>query len=137
MTNVSIDEYAVTGRDGGPYAVTSGPDGALWFTEYRSHRIGRVTTDGTATEFPLPTPECGPYGLAAGPDGALWFTEIAAGQIGRITTDGAITEFPLPDRSARPHAITPTSEPHGIVLGPDGALWAALETGSLARVRPR
>jgi virginiamycin B lyase len=29
---------------------------------------------------------------------------------------------------------TPGSEPHGITLGPDGALWTALEVGALARV---
>lgn len=28
----------------------------------------------------------------------------------------------------------PASEPHGIILGPDGALWVALENGALARV---
>lgn len=26
-----VEEYPVTG--GGPYALTTGPDGALWFTE--------------------------------------------------------------------------------------------------------
>ncbi|BCJ64893.1 hypothetical protein GCM10009779_61510 [Polymorphospora rubra] len=29
---------------------------------------------------------------------------------------------------------TPGSEPHGITLGPDGALWTALETDALARI---
>jgi virginiamycin B lyase len=26
------------------------------------------------------------------------------------------------------------SEPHGLAIGPDGALWVALETGSVARI---
>ncbi len=26
------------------------------------------------------------------------------------------------------------AEPHGITLGPDGALWTALETGALTRI---
>nr|WP_306471951.1 hypothetical protein [Streptomyces sp. f51] len=26
--------------------------------------------------------------------------------------------------------------PYGIALGPDGALWAALETGGVARLEP-
>jgi virginiamycin B lyase len=30
----------------------------------------------------------------------------------------------------------PGSEPHGIALGPDGAVWTALETGVLARIAP-
>ncbi|HEU5417602.1 MAG TPA: hypothetical protein VFV41_07895 [Streptosporangiaceae bacterium] len=28
------------------------------------------------------------------------------------------------------------SEPHGIAVGPDGAVWAALETGSIAHLTP-
>ena len=59
------------------------------------------------------------------PDGRLWFTEWAGNRVGSITTDGQITTLDLP---------TPGSEPHGIVSGPDGALWTALETGSLARI---
>jgi virginiamycin B lyase len=53
----------------GPTIITTGPDGALWFTEYRAHRVGRVSTGGEVTESPLR--ECGPFGIAAGPDGAL------------------------------------------------------------------
>lgn len=60
-----------------------------------------------------------------GKDGALWFTEWGANRIGRITTDGGIETHDL---------STVGSEPHGIALGPDGAIWTALETGSLARV---
>lgn len=36
-----------------------------------------------------------------------------------------IDEFELP---------TPNSEPHGITIAPDGAIWLALEIGALARV---
>lgn len=50
----------------GPTVITSGPDGALWFTEYRADRIGRITTDGVIDEFGLPTPGFGPFGIAPG-----------------------------------------------------------------------
>ncbi|MGH7047975.1 MAG: virginiamycin B lyase family protein [Stellaceae bacterium] len=45
-----------------------------------------MTTAGTVTEYPLPTPNSGPYAITAGPDGAMWFTEADSGKIGRITT---------------------------------------------------
>ena len=44
----------------GPTVITPGPDGALWFTRSRDHRIGRITTDGRRDSFPLPTPDSGP-----------------------------------------------------------------------------
>jgi streptogramin lyase len=37
-----------------------GPDGALWFTERLADKIGRLTTAGLFTEFPLP-----PFALGA------------------------------------------------------------------------
>jgi streptogramin lyase len=91
-----------------------GPDGALWFTENKTNKIGRITTSGAVTEFTIPTANSGAEGIAAGPDGALWFTENKANQIGRITTSGAVTEYATP---------TPGSLPAGITAGPDGALW--------------
>ena len=44
------------------------------------NKIGRITTSGTVTEYPVPTPNSGLGGIAAGPDGALWFTEPNARQ---------------------------------------------------------
>jgi virginiamycin B lyase len=85
--------------------------------EYGGNNIGRITTVGTITEYPIPTPMSGPLRITAGPDGALWFTENGGGvgnNIGRITTAGMITEYATP---------TPNSGPYGITSGPDGALW--------------
>ena len=40
-----------------PVAITAGPDGALWFVcEGRGNMIGRITTAGAVTLFPLPNP---------------------------------------------------------------------------------
>jgi len=109
---VSITEYPVPTASF-PFAIAAGPDGALWFTEL-SNKIGRITTAGVITEFPVPTVASQPRQISAGPDGALWFTEQAANKIGRITAAGAITEFPVP---------TAASSPFGIAAGPQGALW--------------
>jgi streptogramin lyase len=35
--------------------ITAGPDGALWFAEASTSKIGRITTAGVVTEFPTPT----------------------------------------------------------------------------------
>src|SRR5258706_11344356 len=60
-----------------PTAITTGPDGALWFIEAGNqiNQIGRITTAGVITEFPIPTITAGASGITTGPDGALWFTE--------------------------------------------------------------
>ena len=34
-----------------PVNITSGPDGALWFTNYVNNSIGRITTAGAVTEY--------------------------------------------------------------------------------------
>jgi virginiamycin B lyase len=67
-----------------PGSITSGPDGALWFKA--TAMVGRLTTDGAFTLFPIRNATNGPEAIASGPDGALWFTEDNANsKIGRIT----------------------------------------------------
>src|SRR5688572_30172734 len=66
-----------------PSGITSGPDGALWFTELGGDRIGRITLGGTVNEFVVPGAGSEPNGIVAGPDGALWFTQFGSDQIGR------------------------------------------------------
>ena len=97
-----------------PIGITSGPDGALWFTEYAAGRIGRITTGGVFTEYKLPAPSSGPFGIVSGPDGALWFAMAAASKIGRIATNGDIKDFAV---------VTGTRSVEAIAAGPDGALW--------------
>jgi virginiamycin B lyase len=122
-TGGSFTAYTFSSAQNGAGAITSGPDGALWFTEPAANQIGRITTSGTITEFPVPTPNsflgghqppAGGPSITSGPDGAIWFTEPAANQIGRITTSGTFTEYAIP---------TANSSPGGITRGHDGALW--------------
>jgi len=96
------------------YGITTGPDGALWFGEFQGHQIGRMTTAGVLTEYPLGAIE-DPYEITAGPDGALWFTEPNPGGygVGRISITGAATLYPFGT----------SYDPLDIVAGADGALW--------------
>ncbi len=39
----SVQEFATPTANSAPFGITVGPDGALWFTEFASNRIGRIT----------------------------------------------------------------------------------------------
>jgi streptogramin lyase len=100
-------------------------DGNIWFVQYQSRRIGRMTTAGTSYTW-FATSNVGTQRIAAGPDGNLWFTGITV--IGRITPGGVVTEFPLPDgRIATTHVA--------IIAGLDGNVWFGLPDG-LGRITP-
>jgi streptogramin lyase len=115
-----ITEYT-TGltANSGPSEITTGSDGALWFTEKVGNQIGRIDpTTGQITEYKMGlTANSQPVGITAGPDGDLWFAESNTDLIGRIDPNTAqITEF---GAGIIPHNSAPT----GITVGPDGALW--------------
>lgn len=88
-----------------PRCIVAGPDNALWFTDAASNVIGRISTTGTLTTFPIPTASAGAGGITLGPAGALWFSESAK-KIGRITTGGAITEYSVASTNIVPNGIT-------------------------------
>lgn len=85
VTQVSIEEQRVADRAAGPYALTTGPDGALWFTLVHSGRTGRLAPGEEPTSHRL-DPDSEPTVITPGPDGTLWFTEYRTDRIGRITT---------------------------------------------------
>jgi streptogramin lyase len=125
----------------GLYEIVAGPDGNLWFTEYATSRIARITPDGTVTEFSEGiTAGAGPVGITAGPDGNLWFTEAfkvfnvgVIGQIGQITPAGVVTEF-KGGITAGPFDLAGL---YGIAAGPDGNLWfTEVATDKIGRITP-
>jgi streptogramin lyase len=46
----TFTEFTVPTARSQPFAITSGPDGAMWFTEMIGAKIGRITTAGVITE---------------------------------------------------------------------------------------
>ena len=134
LGQLAITEYPIPNSIVG---VTSGPDGAVWFTEFTQPfapaplKIGRITSTGSVTEYTLPTQpaplfrpifQVGPplpstlASITTGPDGALWFgvenpNGVFGGAVGRITTSGNVTEAQVP----RPVVF--------LVTGSDGAIW--------------
>jgi subtilisin family serine protease/streptogramin lyase len=106
-----LTEYALPAGSG-PWGITTGPDGKLWFTDYWLSKVGKITTAGAITEYALPA-ESQPRGITAGPDGNLWFANWFKFNISKITTSGAITKY----------STTAGVAPREITLGPDGNLW--------------
>jgi len=116
---MTITEYVLPTPSSLPGGIVLGPDGALWFYESGANQIGRITMDGSITEYSIPTPDASLARqgfLGVGPDGALGFTENAARRLGRITVEGAITEYPIPDAAAAPAPLT-AGLPLGAVTG--------------------
>ncbi len=116
----TLTEFAVGSN---PYSLTIGSDGNIWFTElFGGGALGRMTTAGVYTQFPLPIADRTPLGITTGSDGLLYFTERDFGIVGRIDPNAAdpmstYEEFPVPD-----------SPPlQSITTGPDGAVWFSIQ----------
>ena len=121
----SLTAYGETGLD----QITSGPDSTVWFTLGGTAAdgltpiisIGRITTAGAMTLYPLPDGSS-IAAITAGPDGNVWFTDDysdpntskGAEYIGRITPRGQIKKFNL---QAKDVTLS------GITTGPDHNLW--------------
>jgi streptogramin lyase len=125
-----VTEFPVP-TPGDPIDIAVGPDKNLWYVDSAAHLIGRITPDGSITEFTSGlSGGSEPSSITKGPDGALWFTEASAGRIGRITTAGDITEFSS--------GISGSSAPKDIATGPDGNLWFTMnaDPGGIGRITP-
>ena len=117
-----------------PQSIVTGPDGNLWFAESSGGRIGKITTSGVITEYPVPVPAHPQLdAIAVGPDGNLWFTvedldfsaPYQVERIGKITPAGAITEYPGPSYSVHLQ---------GIAAGADGNLWFTQSNGYIGKI---
>jgi streptogramin lyase len=137
LTEPTVTEYtAGLTPGGGPNAMTRGPDGAMWFSEYDGGKLGRIAADGTIAEYPPAgrtqlTSGAHPSGVVAGPDGNIWFSEFGSGDIGELdpATGELLGEYETPSGAA--------SGPDGITRGPDGALWFAEQgEGLVGRIDP-
>ncbi len=119
----TISEFPVTTPGSDPGGITVGPDGNLWFTEFFVGKIGRITTDGTVTEFPAAG---NPQFVVVGSDGNLWFTEQSIYKIGHMSTSGSFGDYPV---------TSPDAGLVGIAAGSDGNLWfCEASAGNIGRI---
>ena len=104
-----------------PGNIAAGPDGALWFV---AGGIGRLSTDGSVAQYPVPLGGGQLFDIETGPDGNLWFTEFG-GRVGRITPAGGVAMYP--------RGIVPTGPCDctggRIAPGPDGNMWFTVPDG--------
>ncbi|MEK7559215.1 MAG: hypothetical protein AAB521_02845 [Patescibacteria group bacterium] len=124
---ITITEFQVPtdSNNSGPYFITSGPDGNLWFTKYNVNKIGKITPKGKITEFVVPS---GPGGITSTPDSNLWFTEVFENKIVRFTLSGDVTEFSIPTNNSGSYKIT---------FGTDGNIWfAEYGANKIGRITP-
>jgi virginiamycin B lyase len=130
--NVKIHEWDVPTKGGHPHDPAVGPDGALWFTEQMSNKIGRLDPKtGEIKEYTLPSEKnAGPHGLMADRDGNIWFTANFGGYIGKLDPrSGHVEEFKTGEKA---------DDPHTLVFDASGILWFTVQGGNMVgRLDPK
>jgi virginiamycin B lyase len=127
-----IREFPVPTPGALPHDPAVAPDGALWTTEQRANKLGRLDVGtGQFREYPLTTPDSGPHGLVVDGAGAVWFTASYKGYVGQLDPQtGKVREFRWSDTRAR--------DPHTPALDPAGVVWFTVQQSNLiGRLDPR
>jgi virginiamycin B lyase len=129
---VTIMEWAVPTKGAHPHDPAVGPDGALWFTEQMTNKIGRLDPkSGAFKEYALKVEDSGPHGLVADREGNIWFTGNFKGYIGKLDPrTGTVTEYKIPDPKGE--------DPHTAVFDAHGILWFTFQVANMVgRLDPR
>ena len=92
---VTVQTFPVPSGAANLSDIVAGPDGALWFTETGANKVGRITTAGQITEYPVPNlasglQDTGPTQIVSS-GGALWFLTDIGESVYRMATSGAFT----------------------------------------------
>jgi virginiamycin B lyase len=80
----TVDEFPSITPTSNPVGIVAVPGqnstpGALWFTESGLDKIGRVSLNGSVSEYTSPVTGLGLRGIAVAPDGSIWFAESGTG----------------------------------------------------------
>jgi virginiamycin B lyase len=91
-----VQLFAVPTAGAGLSNIVAGPDGALWFNEQNGFAVGRITTAGVVTEFPVPRASYsangdGPTTIVSS-GGNLWTLANVGSTIDMISTAGTVTQ---------------------------------------------
>ncbi|HUI85071.1 MAG TPA: lyase [Candidatus Binatia bacterium] len=116
-----------------PYGIVISSNGTPWFCEFGTSKLASVDPKTMAiTEHPLPQ-GARPRRLAITGSDVIYYSDYARGYLGQFDTrSGKQQEWPSP---GGPH-----SEPYGIAITPDGAVWyseSGVHPNTLVRFDPR
>ncbi len=136
-----------------PYAVAVGADGAIFIADWSKNGIRRVGPDGIITTVagtgvygfsgdggPATAASVSePWGMAVGPGGALFIADYANRRIRRVGPDGIITTVAGTgaygySADGGPATSAMFSDPVGVAVGADGALYIADRCNNRIRV---
>jgi virginiamycin B lyase len=101
-----------------PYALITGPDGALWTTLLEPPGLARIdpaAADPLLVRLPRGGPGAKPMQLTAGPDGSVWYTR---------TDDSLGRHYPSGDDELI--GLVAGCSPYGIAAAPDGTVWFSM-----------
>ncbi|HEY1976627.1 MAG TPA: hypothetical protein VGG89_08785 [Candidatus Baltobacteraceae bacterium] len=110
----------------GTYAITTGPDGNIWFTEFNA--VDRITTKGKITSFPT-TAELRTTSMVAGSDGKIYF-DVWEWSVGSCDMKGHISFY----GSEKQPLGAPLVWNDGELLVARGP-WVLTEAGSIHHLR--
>jgi virginiamycin B lyase len=96
-----------TPRGRGPYGITAGPDGTVWFSSLAGSYIARIDPDSSQVEtFDVPTRGGGARRIWSDSAGRLWVTEWFAGKLARFDPGTREwKEWALPGEDPQPYAV--------------------------------
>lgn len=116
-----VTEYPTAAN--GPFGITTGPDGNLWFTELNAASIDSIgdTGSGFQTHSVASNGFDTPFGISEGPDGALWFGDNGTALVGSMTTGGTLTVY---SQQSQPYSVDP-------IAGLDGRVWFGESGGAI------
>ena len=99
-----------------PYGIVIGKDGAPYFCEFGTNKLGRVDpVTLEIKEYLLPS-GARPRRIALASDGTLFYSDFARGMLGHFfPQDGRVEEWASPGGSG--------SQPYGIAITGDGGVW--------------
>jgi YD repeat-containing protein len=112
QTSELYTEYTLP-SESRPHGMVTGPDGNVWFTEWGTNKIAKMTSAGAITEYAAGV--TAPEDIIVGPDNNLWFS--GGGKLSSITSHGGVKNY-----------VSKTGS--FLANGADGRIWSGNYSGN-------